>query len=135
MKSFAEPLEVADREFRLVFGRTRIRHDPEKEMLNRRDHGYSLESAVVLLERLVIAGVTGKRIPFVTSDGFLEHNEVRHMHMAVDEGKVVFFVTTMREDEMVRVISFRRAHQKERVEFLRLTGYLEPSKACVVCQS
>jgi hypothetical protein len=36
-------------------------------------------------------------------------------------------VTTMRSDETVRVISFRRAHKGERQQFQKLTGY---EKSC-----
>jgi uncharacterized DUF497 family protein len=42
------------------------------------------------------------------------------------EGKIVFFVTTMRKGETVRVISFRRASRKERKIFSAITGYKEP---------
>ena len=49
------------------------------------------------------------------------------MHMSVDDnGKVVFMVTTMRPNETVRVISFRRASDQERAKFQVLTGYVEP---------
>lgn len=48
------------------------------------------------------------------------------MHMAVDDsGNVVLMVTTMRPDETVRVISFRKAHKHEREAFHRLTGYVQ----------
>ena len=50
----------------------------------------------------------------MTSDSFLEKNEVRHNHMTLDDdGHVVFFVTTMRSDETVRVISLRKASDTE----------------------
>jgi uncharacterized DUF497 family protein len=117
-------LGVQEYEFRLVFGRTRIDYDPQKEDLNRRKHGYSLESAVHLLERLMLP--LGNQAPHVVSDAFMEHDEARHMHMSVDDdGKVVFMVTTMRENEMVRVISIRRADAAEREKFRDLTGYIE----------
>lgn len=48
------------------------------------------------------------------------------MHISVDDNeKVVFMVTTMRPDETVRVISFRRASPEERNRFRELTGYVE----------
>lgn len=49
--NFAEQMGVPNWEFRLVFGRTRIEYDPEKDEENRRKHHISLESAVGLLER------------------------------------------------------------------------------------
>ena len=113
---------VADQDFRLVFGRTRIDYDPAKETANREKHGYSLESAVHLLERIMLP--TGGPLHHAVSDSFQENGETRHQHMSVDDnGQVVFMVTTMRPDETVRVISFRRAHQAERERFRELTGY------------
>ena len=114
-------LGIPDHEFRLVFGRTQIDYDQEKEESNRRKHGYSLQSAVYLLERIMLP--IGGKPPHAISDSFLEKGEVRHMHMSVDDdGKVVVMVTTMREDETVRVISFRRAHEDEREWFRKFTG-------------
>ena len=52
--------------------------------------------------------------------------EVRHMHLSVDDsGKVVFMATTIQPDETVRVVSSRRASQQEREIFRELTGYVE----------
>lgn len=90
---------------------------------NREKHGYSLESAATLLESMLLPiGAP----PLMTSDGFTEAGDVRHMHMAADDcGKVVLIVTTMRKDETVRVISFRRASAQEREQFHSITGFLE----------
>ncbi len=64
--------------------------------------------------------------PYAVNDAFQKNNETRHMHMSIDDtGKVVLMVTTMRPDETVRVISFRRAHESERDRFYELTGYRE----------
>ena len=118
-------LGIPDYEFRLVFGRTKIDYDPNKEDANRQNHGYSLESAVHLLERILLP--LGSQPPHAVSDAFKENDEVRHMHMSVDDcGDVVLMVTTMRPDETVRVISFRRAHKDERKKFQELTGYVKP---------
>jgi uncharacterized DUF497 family protein len=111
-------------EFRLVFGRTKIDYDPNKEGVNRKKHGYSLESAVYILEKMLHP--TGSPSPHVVSDAFTENGEVRHMHMCVDDaGHIVLMATTMRPDETVRVISFRRAHPTERERFRQLTGFVE----------
>ena len=84
----------------------------------------SLESAVEQLEHLILP--LGKSRPYMVSDGFLEGGEVRHMHMGIDDGgKVVLFVTTMRPNETVRIISYRRASDEEKVNFYEHTGYLE----------
>ncbi|CAN5891197.1 hypothetical protein BH20PSE1_BH20PSE1_05940 [soil metagenome] len=99
-------MRIPEWEFRVVFGRTKIEYDQDKEYSNREKHTYSLESTVSLLKRIVFP--FGETVPHVTSDGFLEEGEVRHMHMSVDDcGKVVLMVTTMRPDESIRVISFR----------------------------
>ena len=122
-------LGIPNYEFRLAFGRTKIDYDPDKEGINRDNHGYSLESAVHLLERLSLEPIVlppCKQTPYAIPDAFEERGEVRHNHMSIDDcGYVVLMVTTMRTDETVRVISFRRAHEKEREKFRELTGYVE----------
>lgn len=123
--SFATRLGIPEYEFRVVIGTTSIDYDPAKEDENIRKHGYSLESAAHLLHRLVFP--FGESQPHRWTDGFLENGEVRHMHLSVDDGgKVVLMVTTMRPNETVRVISFRRASSGERETFRKLTGYSEP---------
>ena len=118
-----ENMGLPNWEFRVVVGRTRIDYDTGKEHANREKHGYSLESAVTLLESTLLPFGAP---PFMTSEGFMEAGEVRHMHMAVDDcGKVVLMVTTMRQDETVRVISFRRASAQEREQFHSITGFRE----------
>ena len=118
-------LGIPDHEFRVVFGGTTVDYDLDKEDANRKSHGYSLQSAVHLLECLVLP--IGGTPPHMVSDAFIENGEVRHMHMSVDDsGKVVFMVTTMRPNETVRAISFRRASEQEREKFRELTGYVEP---------
>lgn len=108
----------------MVIGRTRIDYDVDKESINREKHGYSLESAVQLLERILFP--LGGPPPCMTCGGFIKHEEVRHKHMGVDDsGKVVVLVTTMRPDEIVRVISFRRASNDERDKFYEVTGFKE----------
>ncbi|WP_082820129.1 BrnT family toxin [Desulfuromonas sp. DDH964] len=116
-------LGIPEYEFRLIFGRTRIEYDQDKELVNRQNHGYSLESAVHYFENLLLPA--GPSSPFMTSDAFLENDEVRHMHMGLDDsGKIVLFVTTMRDDETVRIISFRRANEAECRTFSEHTGYI-----------
>lgn len=125
MEDIPRRMGIPDWEFRVVIGRTKIDYDVEKEHANRQKHGYSLESAVALLERLVFPFPFGELRLHVISGGFMEGGEVRHMHMTVDDGKVVLMVTTMRSDETVRIISFRRASESEREEFFRQTGFRE----------
>jgi uncharacterized DUF497 family protein len=111
-------------DFRVIIGKTRIDYDPTKESINRKKHGYSLESATYLLERLILP------VPsplFITTDSFEYRGEIRHNHMTLDDEKhLVFFATTMRNDEVVRVISLRRASDKEekiyRAEAIKITA-------------
>jgi uncharacterized DUF497 family protein len=120
-------LEIKQTDFRVVFGGTKIDFDLDKEDYNRKEHKYSLQSAVDLLERWILP-ITST--PFITSDPIERNGEIRHQHIGVDDsGNVVFIVTTMRTEETVRVISFRRAHKKERELFESLTGYNEDSTA------
>ena len=124
MNDIPDNLGVPDWEFRVVFGRTCIDYDVNKDLSNREKHGYSLEDAVPLLERMLLP--IGAPPPCMTSSGFLEGKEVRHMHMGADNlGRVVLIVTTMRPEETVRVISFRRASHQEREQFNQVTGFRE----------
>jgi uncharacterized DUF497 family protein len=107
-------------DFRLIIGSTQIEYDPAKEEVNRAIHGYSLESAIHFFERLLLFSST----PFLYRDAST-HSERRHEHMTIDDGKVVFFVTTMRPGETVRIISLRRASPEEREEFAAYTGFRE----------
>src|SRR3990167_7443287 len=114
-------LGIPEYEFRLVFGRTKIDYDPDKEEVNRRKHGYSLESAVHLLERMLLP--VGTPAPYAVSAPFMENHEVRHMHMSVDDsGHVVLMVPKRRTEEAVRLTSSRRAPENERGEFQTLAG-------------
>ncbi|MCK9365054.1 MAG: BrnT family toxin [Syntrophales bacterium] len=103
------PWESTD--FRLIIGRSRIDYDLDKEEENRKKHGYSLESAVLFLEGMLLP--LGRPL-VATSDPIDCGGEIRYQHITLDDsGKVVFFVTTMRQDETVRVISLRRASTQE----------------------
>jgi uncharacterized DUF497 family protein len=115
----------AETDFRVVIGSTGIDYDPNKEEANRKKHGYSFESAVYLLQRLVLP------IPsplFMTTEPFEENGEIRHNHMTLDDnGHLLFFVTTMRPGETVRVISLRRANGAEEVLYranAKALGYI-----------
>jgi uncharacterized DUF497 family protein len=109
-------------DFRLVLGSTAIDYDPSKELANRAKHGYSLESATFFFSRLLLPI---PQPPYATRDASTE-SERRHEHLVVDDdGKVLFMVSTMREDETVRLISVRRASVEERTVFGAITDYVE----------
>lgn len=119
---YAHMLGVAEHEFRLVFGTSKIAYDEEKDELNRRKHHYALESAVLLLERLLMSPWVGR--PHAIRE-VVKSGEVRHEHLCTgDAGEVLLMVTTMRADETVRIISLRRASAEEREVFQKLTGYI-----------
>jgi uncharacterized DUF497 family protein len=116
-------LGIKSTDFRTVIGKTQVDFDTDKEAYNRKNHGYSLESAVDLLERWTLPVPS---IPIAISDPIEKHGEIRHQILGVDDsGKVVFMVTTMRDNETVRVISFRRASKEERIAYKAKTGYSE----------
>ena len=120
-------LGIKQTDFRVVFGGTRIDFDPDKEDYNRKEHKYSLQSAVDLLERWILPIPS---TPFITSDPIERNGEIRYQHIGVDDsGNIVFIVTTMRAEETVRVISFRRAHENERELFESSTGYNKANAA------
>jgi uncharacterized DUF497 family protein len=110
-KTIKGPWEETD--FRLIIGRTKIDYDWTKEETNRKKHGYSLESAVHFLEQTLLFSPS---LPIATSDPIELDGEIRYQHMVMDsDGKVLFFVTTMRPEETVRLISFRRASSEEEI--------------------
>lgn len=120
MKDIPARLGINETDFRLVIGSSKIDYDQNKEIINREKHGYSLESAVHLLQRLLLPPSP----PFIHKR-LTKEGEARYQLMGVDdEGYVVFMVITMRPDETVRVISFRRASSEERELFRSITGYV-----------
>jgi uncharacterized DUF497 family protein len=116
MSPLVNALMWKEHEFRLILGRTRIDFDPTKEDSNRRKHGYSLTCAVDIFENALLL-----QNAFITSEPFMENGEVRYMHLSEYQGRVVLIVTTMREEETVRVISMRDAHENERRIFVNNT--------------
>ncbi len=113
-------LDIKETDFRLIIGRTGIDYDVNKEKTNRKKHGYSLESAVYMLQRWLLP-LGGP--PPISKGPVAVNGEIRHLHMGIDDkNNVVFIVTTMRPDETVRVISFRNASHEERKIYHQMTG-------------
>jgi len=96
-------------DFRIIPGCTKIDFDQAKEEINRKCHKYSLTCAVDILE----ASVTFQQA-FITIERIMQDGEVRHVHLAKYQDRIVHFVTTVRENETIRAISMRDAHRKER---------------------
>ncbi len=123
--NYAQMLGVAEHDFRLVFGRSKIEYDASKEETNRRKHHYSLESVVHILEGMLLAPWSNR--PHAVKEVEPMNGEVRHEHLCIgDSGEVLFMVTTMRADESIRVISLRPASTGEQDIFFQLTGYRRP---------
>lgn len=119
--SNTDKLGIKETDFRLIIGSSKIDYDLNKEDKNRKKHGYSLESAVYLLEKWLLPIPS---TPFITSAPINVNGEIRHQHMGLDdENKIVFIVSTMRENETIRVISFRKASNEEENTFTMHTGY------------
>lgn len=89
-----------------------IEFDENKNEKNIKKHGYSLCCAVDILYSLLF--LQDHKVIF--SDEYECNGEIRCKAMAEFEEKIVFFVFTMRGDNM-RLISFRDASDKETQEF------------------
>ena len=78
-----------------------IEFDPDKNRSNRLKHGLGLDE---------FSGFDG--MPIVLEDRRFEHGEVRYRAFGRIGGIGYMIAFTLR-DGMVRLISFRRAHEKE----------------------
>ncbi len=116
MSTLPETFGVPDHSLRLVIGRTRIDFDKSKEEINRLKHGYSLESAAYLLQRRLLP-ISQPR--FLFRGPFEVRGEFRYEILTLDDDDktVVLFVVTMRPDEIVRLISFRKASEEETLAY------------------
>jgi uncharacterized DUF497 family protein len=113
------PWEAHD--FRIIFGTTEAVCDENKEVVNRIKHKYSLASAEFFLER---RSLPVPQPPYAVREVAPINGEIRHEHMTVDtEGNIIFFVTTMRKNEKVRVVSLRKASNDEIKVFEHHTGF------------
>jgi uncharacterized DUF497 family protein len=109
----AAQLGIPEGEFRIVPGRTKIEYDPGKNDKNRSTHKFDLESATHLLSKWVTSPYQ-----IITSEGYPENDEVRHMHLVQDDDKrILMIVTTKRSGETIRIISLRSASQEEQATF------------------
>jgi uncharacterized DUF497 family protein len=97
-------------DFRMIFGTTKIEYDENKEEKNRKNHKYSLSCAADIFEEILLLQPN----KMITSDSFNENGEIRHMHLAEYQNKTVLFVTTMRDNETIRIISMHDADEKYR---------------------
>lgn len=82
--------------------------DEIKEEKNRKNHKYSLSCAADIFEEILLLQPN----KMIISDPFEEKGEIRHMHLAEYQNRIVLFVTTMRDDETIRIISMHDADEK-----------------------
>jgi len=97
-------------DFKLIVGVTGIEFDKNKEKKNIEKHGYSFDDAANALNNVLFLCT-----PMVSRDPIICNGEIRQAHMMEYRGNIVHISTTMRKNESVRIISMRRANQKERV--------------------
>jgi uncharacterized protein len=81
--------------------------DEAKPVLNRRKHGVDFPDAIGALE-------DPNRLE--EADATLEHGEERTVVIKVARGRVLFVVTTLRDETTCRIISARKAtrHEEDR---------------------
>jgi uncharacterized protein len=78
--------------------------DPDKDALNRRKHGFSLEDGIPALD--------DPNSDFWTDDRF-DYGEVRHVTLGKGEAQNLVVVSTIRELDLTRIISVRKADGDE----------------------
>lgn len=102
---------------------TQVDFDPDKEQENRRIHGYSLASVEDWVNRLTFPIGPGCA-PTVGYDEITRNGECRWRVITVDwEGNIVFFVFNIRRADgntVLRVISYRRASEREEDQYRNL---------------
>ncbi|MCT4625675.1 BrnT family toxin [Halodesulfovibrio sp.] len=102
---------MCDQNVRFIPGVTSVEYDPEKEDTNIAKHGYSLSCAVDLIEAWILL-----------QQGALwqvyERNEEERFSMLTEyQDGLVHLTATMRDNDVVRVISMRDASRTERQEY------------------
>jgi uncharacterized DUF497 family protein len=78
--------------------------DPEKDALNRRKHGLSLEEGIPALE--------DEEREFWTDDRF-DYGEIRSVTLGLGRRQVLYVVSTQRGMNLTRIISVRKAEGYE----------------------
>lgn len=107
-----EPLTPVDPELVFAFGMC-VEWDDDKHDENQRKHGYRFESVEDWLHRTILP-LNAEPPPTVwIEQPIRDDGEKRYRWLSVDwEGHVVDFVFTMRDGDL-RIISYRRANERE----------------------
>jgi uncharacterized DUF497 family protein len=82
----------------------RYEWDPEKDALNRRKHGLSLEEGVPALD-------DPRSISWI--DDRFDYGEERILTLGLNENRLLFVVSTERDETLTRIISVRKAEEDE----------------------
>ena len=118
-------LNIKETDFRLVIGSSTVDYDPNKNEINKSNHGYSFDEAIAIFERILLP--IPPIPPFMVKDSIEVNGELRSNVMTIDkQGKVILIALTMRPGETARIISMRRASTQERDIFAKLVGYNQP---------
>ena len=89
-------------------GDLKFEWDPQKAGYNLRAHGVSFEAATVFND------------PFIVTVPDVEHSEVEDRGFTIgqsDDGHVLAVSWTLRGDDVIRIISARRATRRERLDY------------------
>ena len=81
--------------------------DPAKNRANIAKHGVSFDFAIRIFERRIV----------VWTDSRLDYGEVRHGGLGEIDGRVYFVAWTMRGPEQCRMISARKANDREKKRY------------------
>jgi len=90
----------------------RFEWDPAKNLSNIAKHGFSFEDAHLVFDNPM----------FATPDNRSAYGEPRISAYGTLNGRIVNIVFTMRSDEVVRIISMRKANGREKARYQKRLG-------------
>ena len=82
----------------------RFEWDPEKDALNRRKHGLALEEGISALD-------DPRGISWI--DNRFDYGEERILTLGLNKHRLLFVVSTERDETLTRIISVRKAEDDE----------------------
>jgi len=121
-------LNIKESDFRLIIGSSGIDYDHSKNEINISNHGYSFDEAIAIFEKMLLP--ISPMPPVIVKDSIDVNGELRSNIITIDkQGKVILIALTMRQNETIRIISMRRASEKERCLFTELVDYNQGNPA------
>lgn len=82
--------------------------DENKNIINVEKHGLNFEDAKQLFTNGTL---------FVVEDSRTDYKKIRYTGLGCIMGRVVNVVFTKREPDIIRIISFRKANNREKIKF------------------